>query len=49
MRMSKTIIFEKKYGVNIVDFKTTEDVDTLIEKREGRRLRVVELDDHGVL
>jgi hypothetical protein len=47
--MTRTIIFEKKYGVNIADFETTEEVDGLIEKKEGRKLRVVQLDDHGVL
>jgi hypothetical protein len=47
--MTKTLIFEKKYGVDIADFETTEEVDIFIEKKEGRRLRAVKLDDHGVL
>jgi len=47
--MTKTVIFEKKYGVNIDDFGTTEEIDVFIEKKEGKRLRVVDLDDHGVL
>lgn len=47
--MTKTIIFEKKCGVDIADFKTTEEIDAIIEKAEGRKLRVVKLDDHGVL
>ena len=49
MTMPKTIIFEKKYNVNIADFETTEDVDHFIEKKEGRKLHIVNLDDHGVL
>ena len=47
--MTKTIIFEQKYGVDIADFKTTEEVDAFIEKKEGRKLRVVKIDDHCVL
>jgi hypothetical protein len=48
-KITKTLTFEKKYRVDIADFKTTEEVDGLIEKREGRKLRVVKLNDHGVL
>ena len=47
--MPKTIVFERKYNVSIADFKTTEEIDAIIEKAEGRKLRVVKLDDHGVL
>ena len=45
----KTVIFEKKYGVNIDDFSTTEDIDKVIEKQKGRKLEIVNIDDHGVV
>jgi len=38
--MTKTLIFEEKYGVNIEDFSTTTEVDEFIEKKLGRKLRV---------
>ena len=47
--MSKTVIFEDKYGVNIDDFSTTEDIDKVIEKQKGRKLAIVEIDDHGIV
>lgn len=47
--MAKTIIFEKKYKVSIDNFKTTEEIDEYIEEKEGKRLHVVKLDDHGVI
>ena len=39
--MTKTVIFEEKYGVNINDFSTTEEIDEVIEKQKGRKLEIV--------
>ncbi len=39
----KTVFFEKIYGVNITNFKTTEDVNKFIESR-GKKPRIVELE-----
>lgn len=39
----KTIIFEEKYGVDIEDFNTTEEINRFIEQREGKKLEVVYL------
>lgn len=47
--MGKTVIFEEKYGVNIDDFSTTEDIDKVIEKQKGRKLEIVKIDDHGIV
>jgi len=47
--MSKTVIFEEKYGVNIKDFSTTADVERFIENKTNRKLQVVKLDDHGIV
>ena len=38
--MTKTLIFEEKYGVDIKDFDTTGDVDKFMEKKLGRKLKV---------
>lgn len=46
--MSKTVIFEEKYGVNVDDFSTTEEIDEVIEKQKGRKLKVVKIDNHGI-
>ena len=48
-RMSKTVIFEEKYGVNVDDFSTTEEIDEVIEKQKGRKLEIVKIDDHGIV
>lgn len=48
-RMNKTVLFEEKYGVDIEDFSTTEDVEKFIEDKIGRELQVIELDDHGIV
>ena len=37
--MSKTVIFEEKYGVNVDDFSTTEEIDEVIEKQKGKKIR----------
>lgn len=49
--MSKTVIFEKKYGVkfNIDQFSTTADIEKFIEHKTDRKLQVVKLDDHGIV
>ncbi len=47
--MSKTVIFEEKYGVGIEQFSTTSDVEKFIEDKIGRKLQVVESDDHGIV
>ncbi len=47
--MSKTVIFEEKYGVNIEDFSTTEDIEKFIENKTNRKLHVVKLEDHGIV
>ena len=36
----RTLYFEKKYGVNIKDFKSTTEIDQVIEKSLGRSLRL---------
>ena len=46
--MSKTVIFEEKYGVNIKDFSTTEDIERFIENKLDRKLQVIKLEDHGI-
>lgn len=46
--MSKTVIFEEKYGVDIEDFSTTEDIESFIENKIDRKLRVIRLEDHGI-
>jgi len=37
---TKTIIFEKKYGVSIDDFEDTKKIDAFIESKIGRPLAV---------
>ena len=44
----KTIIFEDKYSKNINDFSTTNEIDKVIEKKIGRKLKVVTIDNHGI-
>jgi hypothetical protein len=34
----KTVLFEKRYGVDIKNFSTTEDVDRRIEGKLGKKL-----------
>lgn len=36
----RTVYFEKKYGVNIKDFKSTIEIDQVIEKNLGRKLKI---------
>jgi hypothetical protein len=42
----KTVIFEKKYGVDINDFHSLHEIDEFIEQREGRKLRVIKIDSN---
>lgn len=37
----RTVYFEEKYGVNINEFKSIEEVDACIEKKTGAKLNVV--------
>ena len=41
--MRKTIFFEEEYGVSMDDIKSTEEVDAIIEKKIGRKLKVVDV------
>jgi LysM repeat protein len=36
----KTILFEKEYGVDINNINSTEEIDEIIEKKIGRKLKV---------
>ena len=47
--VSKTVIFEEKYGVDIEKFSTTSDVEKFIEDKIGRELQVIEPIGHGVV
>lgn len=47
--MDETVIFERKYGVNMNDFSTTEEVDRIIEEKIGRKLQIIKLEDHGIV
>ena len=35
----KTILFESKFNVNIDDFKTTAEIDQIIEEKTGKKLK----------
>jgi len=37
---AKTVIFEKKYGVDLRDFRTTEQIDEYMKDKLGRDLEV---------
>lgn len=47
--MSKTVIFEEKYGDRIEGFSTTENIDSFIENKIDRKLRVIKLEDYDVV
>lgn len=47
--MGKTIIFEKIYGVNVEDFTSTEEIDAVVEKKIGRKMKMVKIEDHGIV
>lgn len=47
--MGKTAIFEEKYGVDVSDFSTTEEIDEVIEKEKGRKLEIVKIEGHGIV
>jgi|WetSurMetagenome_2_1015567.scaffolds.fasta_scaffold1343930_2 hypothetical protein len=40
----KTIFFEKHYKIDINDLKSTVEIDEVVEKKIGRKLRVVKTD-----
>ena len=44
----KTIFFEKEYGVDIDNFKSTVDVDSFIESKIGRKLKVIKCDTNDI-
>ncbi|MEA1870071.1 MAG: hypothetical protein U9N09_08025 [Euryarchaeota archaeon] len=46
--MTKTVIFEKKYGVDIEDFSTTTDVEKFIENITSKKLQVANPEDHSI-
>jgi hypothetical protein len=45
---SKTVIFENKYKVNINNFSTTDEIDEVIEKKIGRKTKMVKINNHGI-
>ena len=45
---TKTVIFEDKYNVNINNFSTTDEIDKVIEKKIGRKLKMVKINNHGI-
>lgn len=47
--MGKTVIFEEKYSVDVRDFSSTEEIDKVVEDKIGRKLQIVELEDHGIV
>lgn len=44
----KTVIFEEKYGTDIKKYNTTEQVDSFIEDRLGRKLNVKRIETNVV-
>ena len=38
--MTSTLYFEKKYGVNFKDIRTTDDIDHIIEKQSGQKIQM---------
>ncbi len=46
--VKKTVIFESRFGVDINQFSSTQEIDEFLEKKLGRKLRVVRL-DQGVV
>ena len=40
--LQKTAIFEQKYGVDIKDFSTTTEINDFIEKKEGKKLEIID-------
>ena len=43
IKSKKTGIFEEKYGVDIRDFSSTEEIDKVVEDKIGRKLKIVDL------
>ena len=44
---TKTVIFENKNNVNINNFSTTDEIDKVIEKEIGRKLKMVKINNQG--
>lgn len=45
--MTKTVIFEEKYGVNINNFSGTDEIDEVVEKWKGRKMEVIVIGSCG--
>jgi hypothetical protein len=39
----KTLVFEEKYKINIEDFPSTKEIDKFIEKKAGKKLKVIRI------
>lgn len=46
--MRKTVIFEGRYGIKVDDFSTTEEIDKVIEEKQGKKLKIVKFEDRGI-
>ena len=46
--LGRTVIFERKFGVNIADFFTTKEIDEFIEKQLGKKLKVERIESSVV-
>jgi hypothetical protein len=44
-KKKKTIFFEDRYGVNIDDLHSTNEVDAIIELKIGRKLKIINIED----
>jgi len=44
----KTVLFEKEYNTSISDFSTTEEIDSFIEKKLGRKLEIKQIESSVV-
>jgi len=42
-KTTKTVLFEKAFGVDIRNFHTTEDVNKFIAKVRGREIGIIEI------
>ncbi|MHC1590768.1 MAG: hypothetical protein ACXQS8_01660 [Candidatus Helarchaeales archaeon] len=43
-KKTKTIFFEKVFGVNIDSFKTTEEINKFIENRRNKKMKIIEIE-----
>lgn len=44
MKATKTIFFERIFGVDISSFRTTKEVDEEVSRRRNKKIRVVEIE-----